>query len=129
MSTLNVSTIQSLGSTVPVFNNTSGTEVGRFARAFARLDGTGTASITSSFNVSSMTDHGTGDYSITFANALPDADYSYCFGSSTPVEGSRHCYPSTYQHTPTTTGMRFRVFRDNDSTGRADDERVCVSIH
>mgnify|MGYP006230787015 CR=1 FL=1 len=33
-------------------------------KAFVRFNGTGTVAITSSFNVSSITDHATGDYTL-----------------------------------------------------------------
>jgi hypothetical protein len=45
-------------------------------RAWVNFNGTGTVAIRASFNVSSITDNGTGDYTVNFANALPDADYS-----------------------------------------------------
>jgi hypothetical protein len=46
------------------------------ARAWVNFDGTGTVSIRASYNVSSITDNGTGDYTVNFTNALPDANYS-----------------------------------------------------
>ena len=128
MSTLNVANIQSLStSTLPVIKNSAGTEVGRYVRAFCRINGTGTASITSDFNVSSITDNGVGDYTFTFENALPDANYAYTIGHSAPVN-THHCHASTYQHTPTTTSIRLGVFRDETSTFRQDDSRLCVAI-
>jgi hypothetical protein len=45
-------------------------------RAWVNFDGTGTVAISASGNVSSITDNGTGDYTINFTNALPDANYS-----------------------------------------------------
>tara|TARA_Y100000114_G_scaffold83222_1_gene76865 strand:+ start:152 stop:712 length:561 start_codon:yes stop_codon:yes gene_type:complete len=45
------------------------------AKAWIRFDGTGTVSITDSFNVSSITDNGTGDYSVTFQNNMTNANY------------------------------------------------------
>ena len=51
--------------------NLSGT-----AKAWIRFDGTGTVSITDSFNVSSITDNGTGDYSVTFQNNMTNANYA-----------------------------------------------------
>jgi hypothetical protein len=128
MSTLNVANIQSLStSTLPVVKNSAGTEVGRYVRAFCRINGTGTASITSDFNVSSITDKGVGDYIFTFENALPDANYAYTIGHSGPVN-THHCHVSTYQHAPTTTSIRLGVFRDESSSNRADDSRLCVAI-
>jgi len=68
MSTLNVGTIKSLGSSAPVFQNSSGVEKGQLARAWINFDGTGTVAIKDSFNVSSITDHAQGDFSIVFDN-------------------------------------------------------------
>jgi hypothetical protein len=45
------------------------------ARAFVNFDGTGTPSIRAGLNVSSVTSNGTGDYTITFTTAMPDANY------------------------------------------------------
>jgi len=45
-------------------------------RAWVNFDGTGTVSIRASGNVSSITDNGTGDYTVNFATAMPDANYS-----------------------------------------------------
>ena len=42
------------------------------AKAWVNLNGTGTASITGSFNVASITDNGTGNYSVTLTNAMAD---------------------------------------------------------
>jgi len=46
------------------------------ARAWVNFDGTGTPSIRASGNVSSITDNGTGDYTVNFATAMTDANYS-----------------------------------------------------
>lgn len=45
------------------------------ARTWVNFDGTGTPSIRDSGNVSSITDHGTGQYSANFATAMPDVNY------------------------------------------------------
>jgi len=45
-------------------------------RAWVNFDGTGTVSIRGSGNVSSITDNGTGDYTVNFATAMPDLNYS-----------------------------------------------------
>ena len=44
-------------------------------KAWVHFRGTGTVTILANFNVSSITDHATGDYTINFSNALPDANY------------------------------------------------------
>ena len=45
-------------------------------RAWVNFDGTGTVAIRASGNVSSITDNGTGDYTVNFTTAMPDANYS-----------------------------------------------------
>jgi len=46
------------------------------AIAWVNFNGTGTVAIRSSYNVSSITDNGTGDYTVNFATALSDANYA-----------------------------------------------------
>ena len=45
-------------------------------RAWVNFNGTGTVAIRASGNVSSITDNGTGDYTVNFTTALADANYS-----------------------------------------------------
>jgi hypothetical protein len=40
------------------------------------FNGTGTVAIRASYNVSSITDNGTGDYTVNFTTALADANYA-----------------------------------------------------
>jgi len=47
------------------------------ALAWVNFNGTGTVAIRSAYNVSSITDNGTGDYTVNFATALSDANYSF----------------------------------------------------
>lgn len=61
--------------------------------AWVLFDGVGTVSITNSFNVSSITDNGTGDYTINFTSALASADYAVfgnVCGRDTGVAANRH---------------------------------------
>ena len=49
-------------------------EQGR-AKAWVNFNGLGTVAIRDDFNVSSITDNGTGDYTVTFTNAMSNANY------------------------------------------------------
>ena len=51
-------------------------------RAWVNFNGTGTVAIRDSGNVSSITDNGTGDYTVNFTNNMPDANYSYQLATS-----------------------------------------------
>ena len=53
------------GSVAPVYG----------CRAWVNFNGTGTVAIRASGNVSSITDNGTGDYTISFTTAMPDANF------------------------------------------------------
>ena len=46
------------------------------ALAWVNFNGVTTATIRASFNVSSVTRNSTGDYTVNFTNAMPDANYS-----------------------------------------------------
>ena len=45
-------------------------------RAWVNFNGTGTVAIRASGNVSSITDNGTGNYTVNFTTAMPDANYA-----------------------------------------------------
>ena len=56
-------------------------------RAWVNFNGSGTVSIRASGNVSSITDNGTGDYTVNFTTAMPDTNY--CFtGAATYLTGT-----------------------------------------
>ena len=57
-------------------NNSTPAEIasGR-AKAWVNFNGTGTVAIRASYNVSSITDNGIGDYTITFTNAMADGNF------------------------------------------------------
>lgn len=92
MSTLSVASLQALATaTVPLVKDSAGTEYGQFCRAWVNWNGTGTIAIRDSFNVSSITDSGVGDYRINFTNAMPNANYALLlgFGGTSAVCTSR----------------------------------------
>lgn len=46
-------------------------------RAWVNFNGTGTVAIRASGNVTSITDNGTGNYTVNFTTAMPDANYAF----------------------------------------------------
>jgi len=67
MSTLKVDTIKNKAGTREYFPCT----------AWVNFNGAGTVTIGDSGNVSSITDNGTGDYTVNFTNTFSNANYSY----------------------------------------------------
>jgi len=53
----------------------------RTAKVWVNFDGTGTVAIRDDFNVSSITDDSTGQYTVNFSSALSDTSYCPVFGS------------------------------------------------
>ena len=73
MSTLKVDTIQN---TSAQYSSTPlQIEQGR-AKAWIHFDGQDTVAIRDSFNVSTLTDNGTGDYTISFTTAMANTNYA-----------------------------------------------------
>ena len=70
MSTLKTNTIK----------NTDDVEM-YLAKAWVNFNGTGTVAIRAAGNVSSITDNGTGDYTVNFATALTDTNYAVATSS------------------------------------------------
>ena len=66
MSTLKTNTIK----------NTDDVEM-YLAKAWVNFNGTGTVAIRAAGNVSSITDNGTGNYTVNLTNAMPDTNYAY----------------------------------------------------
>ena len=121
MSTLKTGTIENnTGTGAPVFKNNAGTEIGTLCRAWVSFDGTGTVAIRDDFNVASLTDNGTGDYTIHFTNAMPDRNYAIC--ASRGQNGNTNPnYVMTVRETfapPSTTAYRFTT---NGATGGSVD--------
>jgi len=64
------------GATPDALSTASGSAPSYSARAWVNFNGTGTVAIRQSGNVSSITDNGTGLYTLNFTTAMPDTNYS-----------------------------------------------------
>ena len=60
-------------------------------RAWVNFNGTGTPGIRASGNVSSITDNGTGNYTVNFTTAISDANYA-CTATSDGSTSTTHCW-------------------------------------
>ncbi len=87
MSTLRLTTLSNQGGTASV---PSDTVINGTAKAWVNFNGTGTVAIRQSFNVSSITDVGTGYYTINFTNPLPDANYALAHSAGSGTTFGSH---------------------------------------
>jgi hypothetical protein len=91
-------------------------------RAWVNFNGTGTIAIRGSGNVSSITDGGTGQYTVNFTTAMPDANYAVNLSSNYNDSSWNTAFIVS-----TATGsmsMRQAVF----GGGYVDESIECVSI-
>jgi len=95
-------------------------------RAWVNFDGTGTVAIRASGNVSSITDNGTGDYTVNFTTAMVDVNYSLTCGGcrSDGLQGSIFGMVTT--SAPTVSAAR--MISTTDSGGGTDVPQACVSV-
>ena len=112
MSTIKVTNIQDTSGG----NSSTSEEIfqGR-AKVWVNFDGTGTVSIRDDFNVASLTDHGTGNYTVNLTNTMPNVNYAAIatIGGGSISNGSE----STQIISRTTT--TFQVYISSDGTGGA----------
>lgn len=91
------------------------------ARAWVNFNGTGTVAIRASGNVSSITDNGTGDYTVNFTTAMPDANYAAnVTGAAEANAATAAVRTSTYS----TTALRVNTL----STAFANADNVVVNV-
>jgi hypothetical protein len=106
-------------------NSTSATNcIQGSAKAWVNFNGTGTVAIMASYNVSSITDNGTSDYTVNFTNAMPDANYAVCsigYHKVSVTEGSM----AALQGSQASGSVRIQ-YRGN--AGSPDPETVQIAV-
>ena len=80
------------------------------AKAWVNFNGIGTVAIRASFNVNSITDNGTGNYTINFTNALTDTNYALAsMQGHTVGDGAARAVVYDQDNTKTTTALQIRT--------------------
>jgi hypothetical protein len=98
-------------------------------RAWVNFNGTGTVAIRASGNVSSITDNGTGDYTVNFTNAMPDANYGVCItGGALNSSSASIMSGAVLDNTAVPTTSALRIICANGTNTVQDYERVYVVI-
>ena len=125
---LNSSDIESQ---VKTATNATGSAPIYSCRAWVNFDGTtnvgGFCTIRASGNVSSVADNGTGDYTVNFTTALPDANYSVSY--STGLSGGSSSTMFTRDDLTARTSSLFRINVRNLSTVAGDSSNVNCTVH
>ena len=123
--------------TTPTFDSASlatisGTAPLYMCRAWVNFNGTGTVAINASGNVSSITDNGTGNYTVNFTTAMSDANYSVAMMGTLDVTNSTYqyfCGIRASNQTPTTkTASALQLVTVQSSTSLVDSQNQSVAI-
>ena len=121
MSTIKVDTVQSRGGGAVTLTNQSA------SKSWVNFNGTGTIATRDSFNIASLTDNATGDYSCNFSNAMSNANYIPTFGFDGFGASEMRCLESSTSRRNTTALVGTLT---NDNAGSAVDINfVYVTIH
>ena len=110
------------------------TEQGQLCKAWVNFNGTSTVAIRASYNVSSITDNGTGDYTVNFTSALADANYASNVSIGAPGTGGTALNINTItsgsgtESAPTTTAFRFSCMYGFSFGNMVDTKFVSVAI-
>lgn len=128
MSTLKLDTLSNKAGTASVPSDTivSGT-----AKAWVNFNGAGTVAIRRAFNVSSITDTGTGKYTINFSTPFEDTNYSMLASGSVAssndittvaIATASSLTPSA----PTTSSFKIFVYRSG--LADVDSPYICIGV-
>ena len=92
---------------------------GGSAKQWIHFNGTGTVAILDSFNNTSITDNGTGDYQVTIANDMANDDFSVsgtmCFGATGTSSAARQG-PAVNEHAVSS----YQVYCGSNTTTQDD---------
>lgn len=103
----------------------SGSAPSYSARAWVNFNGTGTVAIRDSGNVSSITDNGTGKYTVNFTTAMEDANYA-TIGNTVGASGTNTARLSVFSGISSQTTSSVIVTTVNTSNSAVD--RDCNSV-
>ena len=123
MSTIKVDTVQSTGGGAATLTKQHA------AKAWFHFDGTGTAANRGSFNITSLTDNATGNFTENFTNSMNDANYATTglAGGASSASAWADSITHSYVDNPCLTSSVSIMTSYN--TSLADSERSACSIN
>jgi hypothetical protein len=95
-------------------------------RAWVKFNGTSTVTINGSGNVSSITDNGTGNYTINFTTAMPDDNYSVAgWACDNNSAGNVTIVSAFANHTYSASACQIYCY---ETSATIDPTRVCATF-
>lgn len=112
---------------VPVAMNASGSAPMYACRCWGNLNGTGTIALRGSGNVASVTDNGTGNYTVTMTTAMPDANYCVLVSGNSGNSGAGGSINDWYSAYAIST-TQFLITAYDQSGVAVDPQTICFSV-
>ena len=97
-------------------------------RAWVNFNGTSTVAIRGSGNVTSITDNGTGDYTVNFTTAMPDVNYSAQVSAGRNPNGVGGGERVSFNYVDNYTTSSVRVINTQPSSTNFDQPSMFVEI-
>ena len=100
-------------------------------RAWVNFNGTGTVAIRASGNVTSITDAGTGQYTVNFTTAMPDTNYATIgsgYTTSSGLPAFTNATRAIAAFSNTSSSCRIQVYRSDINSFDADSQEMNVAI-
>jgi hypothetical protein len=97
------------------------------AKAWGNIDGTGSVNIRRSYNLSSITDGGTGNYHINFNESMHSWDYCVVLGSNRLGSSTGSNASALEFHNNDANG--FSIVTNNTNSTNVDHDQVCFSVY
>jgi len=130
-----IATTQSPGNNTTALATTAFVRADNNVKAWVNFNGTGTVAIRASYNVTSITDNGTSDYTVNFTTALADANYVVNAASSPTTSSGQWRLAiahgrgtSPFYQAPTTSACRVVWVQNVGTAPDIDNFQCMVSI-
>ena len=100
------------------------------AKAWVNFNGTGTVAIRDSFNVSSITDNATGNYTVNFTTAMPNVNYVATMSLAAPDIGNGVVVksPSVTGNPDLKSTTQLQIIVTNASAVYVDGSQIYVAV-
>ncbi len=121
MSTLKTSNIQDTSGG----NNSTPEEIGKGrAKAWINLNGDNTPTARESYNVSSIIDNATGNYTFNFTNAMSTANFAYTFA----IGDNNHTSATRALNYMASTTTSLQILSESSNGTNSDESHICIVV-
>ncbi len=99
------------------------------AKAWVNFNGTGTLAIDDSFNMASVTDNGTGNYTPVSTNSMSNTDYAFSISGREESGGYGGFFGLNDSDNQTASGFTIRCRKGSVDTGTGDDRALVTAVY